>query len=121
MNKLICNKHVINFDALKSITTYWMALYDNDDNVTCFDSFGIKHIPRKIKKFIENKTITTNMPKIQGNDSIMCGYFCIRFIDFILKDKSLLDYANLFSLNEYEKNNKIILKFKTKNFFMNRF
>ena len=48
MNKLICNKHVINFDALKSITTYWMALYDNDDNVTCFDSFGIKHIPRKI-------------------------------------------------------------------------
>ena len=41
----------------------------------------------------------------------MCGYFGIGFIDFILKGKSLLDYANLFSLNDYEKNDKIILKY----------
>ena len=41
----------------------------------------------------------------------MCGYFCIGFIDFLLKDKSLLDYTNLFSSNYYEKNNKIILKY----------
>ena len=40
----------------------------------------------------------------------MCGYFCIEFIDFMFKGKSLLDYTNLFSLNEYEKNDKIILK-----------
>ena len=39
------------------------------------------------------------------------GYFCIGFIDFILKDKSLLDYKNLFSPDEYEKNDKIILKY----------
>ena len=41
----------------------------------------------------------------------MCGYFCIGFIDFMLKGKSLLDYTNLFSPNDYEKNDKIILKY----------
>ena len=41
----------------------------------------------------------------------MCGYFCIGFINFMLKIKSLLDYANLFSPNEIEKNNKIILEY----------
>ena len=41
----------------------------------------------------------------------MYGYFCIRFIDFMLKSKSLLDYANAFSPNDYEKYDKIILKY----------
>ena len=40
----------------------------------------------------------------------MCEYFCIGFNDFMLKDKSLLDYKNLFSLNEYENSDKIVLK-----------
>ena len=44
-------------------------------------------------------------------DSIMCGYFCIAFINFMIKDKSLLDYTNLFSPNEYAKNDKMILKY----------
>ena len=41
----------------------------------------------------------------------MCGYFCIGFIDFMLKDKRLLEYKNLYSCNDYEKNDKIILKY----------
>ena len=41
----------------------------------------------------------------------MCGYFCNRFIDFMIKSKILLEYGNLFSLNDYQKNDKIILKF----------
>ena len=41
----------------------------------------------------------------------MCGYFCIGFIDFMLKGKSLLEYTNSFSPNEYKKNDKIILKY----------
>ena len=41
----------------------------------------------------------------------MCGYFCIGFIDFMLKGKSLLEYINLLSSNEYKKNDKIIKKF----------
>ena len=41
----------------------------------------------------------------------MCRYLCIRFIDFMLKGKSLLEYTNLFSSNEYKKNDRIILKY----------
>ena len=75
-----------------------------------FDSFGVEHIPKEIKKFIGNKNMTTNIYRIQAYDSIMCGYFCIGFIDFMLKGKSLLEYTNLFSPNEYKKNDKVILK-----------
>ena len=41
----------------------------------------------------------------------MCGYFRNGFIDFMLKSKSLIDYTNLFFLYEYEKNDKIIIKY----------
>ena len=60
----------------------------NGENVTYFCRFGVKHILKEIKKFVENKNITTNICRIQDNDSIMCSYFCLGFIDFILKDKS---------------------------------
>ena len=81
------------------------------ENVTYFDSFGVEHVPKEIRKFIGNKNIITNIYRIQAFDSTMCGYFSIRFIDFMLKGKSLLDYTNLFSTNEYEKNDIIILKY----------
>ena len=83
----------------------------NAENVTYFDSFGVEHIPKEIRKFIGNKNVKTNIYRIQAYDSIMCGYFCIGFIDFMLKGKSLLEYKNLFSPNKYKKNNKIILKY----------
>ena len=82
----------------------------NGNNIIYFDSFGVEHIPEELKKFIGNKNIITNIYRIQPYDSIMCGYFCIGFIDFMLKGKSLLEYTNLFSPNEYKKNDKIILK-----------
>ena len=82
----------------------------NGENVTYFDSFGDAHIPKKFRKFIENKNFITNIYRIQAYDSMICGYFCIRYIDFLLKGKSLLKYTNSFSPNEYKKNDKIILK-----------
>ena len=48
---------------------------------------------------------------MQAYDSIMYGYFSIGFIDFMLKGKSLLGYTNSFSRNDYEKNDKVILKY----------
>ena len=102
--------YVINLDEFKSIGTHWIALYVNGYNL-CFDSFEAEHIPKEIRKFIENKNIKTNIYRAQGYDSIMCGYFCIGFINFMLKCKSLLEYINLFSPNDYEKNNKIIVKY----------
>ena len=74
-----------------------------------FESFGVKHIPKETK--MGNKNIVTNVYIIQAHHSIMYGYCCTGFIDFLLKDKRFLDYTNLFSLNEFEKNEKIILKY----------
>ena len=86
-------------------------MYVNDNDKTYFDSFWAEHVQKEVRKFIDNKSITINIYRIQANDSTMCGYFCIRFVDFMLKGKSFLDYTNLFSPNKYEKNDKIILKY----------
>ena len=66
-------------------------------------SFGVEHIPKEIKKFINNKNIT-NIFRIQAYESIMCRYFCIGFIDFMLVGKILTEYINLFSPNNFKKN-----------------
>ena len=71
------------------------------------EEHGVEHIPKEIKKFIRNKNIITNIYRIQTYNSIMCGYFCIGFIDFILKGKFFLNFTNSFSPNDYEKNDKI--------------
>ena len=71
---------------------------------------GVEHNPKDINKFKGNKNTITNICRIQAYDSVMCGYFSIGFIDFMLKGKSLLEYKNLFSPNEYKNNDKIILK-----------
>ena len=106
--------YIINLDEYSDIWTHWAALWVNDDNVTYFDSFGVEHIPKEIKAFVNNKNIKTNIFRIEAYDSIMCGYFCIRFIDFMLKGKTLTQYTNLFSPNNFKKNDDIIL-----NYFMN--
>ena len=92
---------------------------NNNDNVIYFNSFGVEHIPKEIKAFINrtsssashNKNVATNIFKIQLYDSIMCGYFCIGFIDFMLAGKTLTEYANLFSPNNFNKNDDIILNY----------
>ena len=65
------------------------------------DGFGVEYIPEEIKEFIKvfpgNKIIKTNIFRAQENNSIMCGHFCIGFIDFMLPGKKLTDYTNLFS------------------------
>ena len=54
-----------------------LLLHVNDNNVTYFDSFGVKHIPKETKAFIKNKNIKTNIFRVQAYHSVMCGYFCI--------------------------------------------
>ena len=97
--------YVINLDKYKS----WIAFYVNANNIVYFDSFWVEHIPKEIKKFIGNKNIIANIYRIQAYVSTICRYFCIVFIDFMLK--SLLQDTNLFSNNDYEKSDKIILKY----------
>ena len=101
--------HIINLDEFESIGTPWIALYLNAENVTYFDTFAVEHMPKEIRKFIENKTITTNIYRIQVYSSIVCRYFCIGCIDFMLEGKSSLEYSDLFPPNKFNKNDKIIL------------
>ena len=69
----------------------------NSDSVIYFDSFGVKYIHKETKKFIGDKNIMTNIYRIKANDSMLCGYFCIGFIDFMLEGEKLLEYTNWFS------------------------
>ena len=109
--------YIINLDEYSDIRTHWVALWVNDnDNITYFDSFRVEHIPKEIKTFVNNnKNIKTNIFRIQTYDSIMCGYFHIGFIDFMLKGKTLSEYANLFSPNDFKKNDNIILNYFVSN------
>ena len=86
-----------------------MYAQNNNNGVIYFDSFGVEHNPKEIKTFIKNKSIKRNISRIQAYDSIMCGYFCIGFIDFMLAGKTLTKY--LFSPSNFKKNNDIILNY----------
>ena len=97
--------YIINLDEYSDIGTHWVALHVNNNDVTYFDSFGVEHIPEG-----HSLSITTNIFRIQANDSVMCGYFCIGFIDFMLKGKTLTEFTNLFSPNNFKKNVNIVLK-----------
>ena len=110
-NNIKNGAYVINLDEYHDIGTDWVALYVNNKIVTYFDSFGVEHIPKKIMKFIVRKKIITNIYRIQAYASIMCGYFCIGFINFMFYGKSLTDYTNLFSPNDFNKNVDIILEY----------
>ena len=91
-------------------------MYVHNNNVTYFDSFGVEHTPKEIKAFINrtsssalhNKNITTNIFRIQAYDSIACEY-CIGFIDFMFKGKTLTEFTNLFSPSNFQKNDDITL------------
>ena len=107
--------YIVNLDEYFDIGTHWVALYVNNNSVTYFDSFWVEHIPKEIKALINNKNIKTNIFRMQAYDSIMCGYFCIGFIDFMLAGKTLTEFTNLFSSNNFKKNDDIILNYCTSN------
>ena len=98
--------YVINLDEYFDIGTHQTALYVVKNNVNYFDSFGVEHISKEIKTFIGNKNIKTNIFKIQAYDWIMCRYFRIVFIDFMLARKTLTDFTNLFSPDIFKKKQK---------------
>ena len=96
--------YVINLGERKDPGTHWTAWFCNGNEIAYFDSFGVEHIPEEIKEFIGNRNIKANMFRVQANNSVMCGYFCIGFIDVMLAGKKLTDYTNLFSSYDFDKN-----------------
>ena len=103
--------YVINLDEYADMDTHWIALFYNRNEIAYFDSFSVEHSPKEIKEFIGNKNIKTNIFRVQANNSVMCGYFCIGFIDFMLAGKKLIDFTNLFSPYDFKKNDSIILTY----------
>ena len=87
-DKIKDGAYVINLGEYSDIGTHWIDLYALNNNVTYFDSFGVEHIPKEIKKFVDKSTIIINIFRIQAHNSVMCGYFCIGFINFILEGNS---------------------------------
>ena len=83
--------YVINLDKDSDTGTRWIFLYALNNNVTYFEGFGFEHIPKEIERFIKGSSITKNIYRLQAYDSVMCGYVCIGFIDFMLQGKSLTD------------------------------
>ena len=107
--------YIINLDEYANVGTHWITLFCKKNEIVYFDSFRVEYIPEEIKDFIEefpgNKNIKTNIFRIQEDNLIMCGYFCIGFIDFMLAGKKLTDYTNLFSPYDLKKNDNIILSY----------
>ena len=103
--------YVINLDEHHDIGTHLVALYVDNKTVTYFDSFEVEHLPKEIVKYIGNKNIITNIFRIQAYDSIMCGYFCIGFINFLFNGSSLSDFTYLFSSNNFKENDDIIVNY----------
>ena len=94
--------YVINLDHLKNAGTHWVVIFMKKDEVIYyFDSVGVEYIPKGILKRIEHKNIKTSIFS-------MCGYFCILFIEYMLNNKTLTDFTNIFSPWDFKKNDEII-------------
>ena len=109
--KIKYGAYVINLDECADVGTHWIASFCEKKQIVYFDSFGVEHVPEDIKEFIGNKNIKANIFRIQANNSVMCGYFSIGFIDFMLASKELTDFTTLFSPHDFDKNDKIILRY----------
>ena len=99
--------YIINLDEYAEVGTHGIALFCKKTEIVYFDSFGVEYIPKEIKEFIKelsgNKDIKANISRVQENNSIMCGYFCIGFINFVLVGKKLTDYTSLFPPHDLKK------------------
>ena len=108
--------YVTNLHEYENTGMHWIALFVKTNEVIYFDSFGIEHIPKEIEHAIGNKEIKASIFRLQAYDSIMGGYYRIEFINYMLEGKTLLDYTNLFSPNDFKKNDQIIKRiFKNEN------
>ena len=86
------------------VATHWIALFCNRNEIVYFNSFGVELkrlqiliVPEEITKFVGNKNIKGNVFQLQANYEVMCEYFCIGFIDFMLAGKKLTDFTSMFS------------------------
>ena len=107
--KIKYGAYIINLDEYADVSTHWIALFCSGSKIVYFDSFGDEHVPKEIKEFIKNKNTTANILRVKPNNSIICLYFCIGLIDFMLAGERLTYFTSLFSPHDFENNGDIIL------------
>ena len=109
--KVKVEAYVINLNEYADVGTHWIALFCNKSEIIYFHSFGVEHVPEKIKEFVGNKNIIADVFRVQANNSVMRGYFCIRFIDFMLAGKKLTDFTSMLSPYDFKKNDYVTLTY----------
>ena len=87
------------------------SLFNDRNAAVQFDYFGIEYLPQEVLNKTRDKSTNHNIFRIQDNESIVSGFYCITFIEHIPAAKILLDYTNLFSPSDYKKNYKLICKY----------
>ena len=100
--------YVTNINDNKVKRTHRVSLFIDQNTAVYFDSFLIKYIPQEVLNKSKIKLLRNNIFVIQDSESIMCGYYGITFIEYMLAWKTWLNYISVFSPNDYKKNNKII-------------
>ena len=90
--------YVENLDDKKSKGTHWVSFFIDRNTAVDVDSFGNEYIPQEVLNKIKYKSITLNTFRIQDNESIMCGFYCIAFIEYMLAGKTLLEIIPSFFL-----------------------
>ena len=96
LKKIKDGAYVINLGQYAAVGTHYAALFCKGNGILYYDNFGVEHIPGEIQEFVENKNIKANIFRVQPNNSVMRGYFCFGFIDFMLAGKKLTDFTSLF-------------------------
>ena len=110
ISEIICLKkikdgaYLINLDEYADVGTHLIALFCRKTEIAYCDGFSVEHVTEEIRGFIANKNIKSNIFRVQARNSIMCGFFCIGFINFMLASKKLTYFTNLFSPYDFEKN-----------------
>ena len=109
LKKIKDRAYVINLDEYADVSTHWIALFCRRSEIINFEEIKKK----EIKEFYRNKNIKikANIFRVQSNNSIMFGYFCIGFIDFMFAGKKLTDFTSMFSPYDFEKNDTIIVSY----------
>ena len=114
ISEIICLKkikdgaYLINLDEYADVGTHLIALFCRKTEIAYCDGFSVEHVTEEIRGFIANKNIKSNIFRVQARNSIMCGFFCIGFINFMLASKKLTYFTNLLSPYDFEKNGSII-------------
>ena len=78
-----------------------ISLFIDRNIAVYFNSFGIQYIPQEVLKKIKDKSITYNIFKVQNDNSVIHGFYCIAFIEYMMTGKTFSDYTNLVFPNVY--------------------